>query len=92
MDLVLKNLRIEDCEICCDVGEYSNQGKNGTLTFEFKVDNNPVKRQKAVKLYYPPQKASIPPTPHTGLVHSVVATLVMDTQTKSERQDLQFCR
>jgi hypothetical protein len=82
---------MENCEICCDVGEYSNQGKEGTLTFEYSVDGATVKKEKRVKLFYPARTESIPPTPHTGKVHSVNATLEALGQKTAERQHLKFC-
>lgn len=88
MPIILRNLRIENCEICVDVGDYANQGVEGTLRFE--ISGQPPKERK-VNLFYPPRTEGIPPTPRTGKIHTVKATLTAGSESKDEAKPLQFC-
>lgn len=91
MDLILSDLRIQDCEICCDIGDLADQGAEGTLKFEYLADGQPIVKEKTVTLHYPPRTESIPPTPHTGKVHSVKAILTDGNKSTTSQKHLRFC-
>lgn len=90
MPIILRNLRIENCEICVDVGDHANQGITGTLKFEI---SGHLTKEKQVELWYPPRTENIPPTPKTGNVHTVTAILTANGESKHETKPLllQFC-
>lgn len=88
MPIILRNLRIENCEICADVGDHANQGIEGILRFEITGVSN---KEKTVNLFYPPRPESIPPTPKDGKVHSVTAILTVGNKEKKETNPLLFC-
>jgi len=88
MAIYIDNLRIEGCNVCVDVGEDSNVGTDGILTFY--LSGNEFEK-KDVKLYFPLQTEYASATPRTGDISKIKAILRAKGLTSQVTQLLQLC-
>jgi hypothetical protein len=89
MPIILRNLRIENCEICVDIGDHANQGIAGILKFEISGESA---KEKKVKLFFPPRTECITPTQRDGKIHTVTAILTAGGEVEQETKALLFCK